>query len=211
MSKIVTQEAKEALIEADGKLAKLIELCGEMKEIKLEEEYFHSLLSSVIGQQLSGKVADVIWKRFAEHLGGEITAERVLSADGEALRALGVSYSKINYLKNIAAAVKDKTLDLDNVSRYPDEEIISQLVQIKGIGRWTAEMFLIFSLGRKDVYSLGDGGLARAVKNLYGFEKEPTKAQLLEISLKWAPYRTAASLYLWRSLEKDVEALLLRK
>lgn len=206
--KILTKDAKEALSGADAKLAKLIEICGDIKEPSLEEDYLQSLLSSVIGQQLSGKVAEVIWKRFKFYLDDEITAEKVLNADNEALRALGVSYPKISYLKSISAAVINKTLDIENINSYCDEEIITQLIKIKGVGRWTAEMFLIFSLGRQDVYSLGDGGLTRAVKNLYGFEEEPTKAQLMEISSIWTPYKTAASLYLWRSLEKDIADLL---
>lgn len=210
MNKIITKEAKEALAK-EAKFAKLIEICGDINEPSLEEDYLQSLLSSVIGQQLSGKVADTIWKRFKNYLDDEITAQRVLFADNEALRALGISYSKIGYLKSIATAVVNKTLDLENINNYCDEEIISQLVKIKGVGRWTAEMFLIFSLGRSDVYSLGDGGLTRAVKNLYSLEKEPTKAQLIEISSKWTPFRTAASLYLWRSLEKDIAALLAEK
>lgn len=207
---MITEEVKNTLIRADNSLAALIGICGDI-DIPLKEEYFSSLVSSIIGQQLSGRVAEVIWGRLVSFLDNEVSAAGVMTADTEDLRKLGISYPKISYIKNIAAAVLDNSLDINNLQDYSDEEIIAQLTRIRGIGRWTAEMFLIFSLGREDVFAMGDGGLLRAVRNIYGFDKDPTKAELSQISARWAPYRTAASLYLWRSLDKDIVSILCGK
>ena len=204
---MISKKTRRGLVKADRRFAYLVEICGDI-DVPLREAHFESLISSIIGQQLSGKVATVIWQRLVTFLKKRVTPKNVMAADTEALRGLGISYKKVEYIKNIAGAVLDKSLDLDNLAKYSDEEIIEQLTRIKGVGRWTAEMFLIFSLGREDVYSLGDGGLTRAVRNLYGMEKEPTKAQLAEISSRWSPYRTAASLYLWRSLDRDIAACI---
>ena len=200
---MISNKAKRWLVKVDKRLANLIKICGDI-DVPLNKAYFESLISSILGQQLSGKVAAVIWKRLVTLLNGLVTPENVIAADTEKLRGLGISYRKIEYIKNIATAILDKSLNLENLEAYSDEEIIEKLTLIKGVGRWTAEMFLIFSLGRVDVYSLGDGGLTRAIKNLYDLEEEPGKTKLAEISSKWSPYRTVASLYLWRSLDRDV-------
>jgi DNA-3-methyladenine glycosylase II len=117
------------------------------------------LLSNIVGQQLSGRVADVIWGRVVALADGEITAEKVLAIDDEALRGAELSRNKAAYIKNIARAVSDGSLTLDKLSDMTDAAIVAQLTAIKGIGEWTAEKFLIFSLGRLDIFSKGDGGL----------------------------------------------------
>jgi DNA-3-methyladenine glycosylase II len=146
-------------------------------------------------------VADVIWGRFEALIDGAITPEKVLALNDEALRGAGLSRNKAAYIKNIAQAVADGSLTLNKFNDMTDEGIKAQLTAIKGIGEWTAEMFLIFSLGRPDVFSKGDGGLARAINNLYGNGAELAVKERLSITEAWKPYRSIASLYLWRSLD----------
>ena len=187
----------------DPALGKLIAQCGPL-EIPLEEDYFLSIASAIVGQQLSNRVADVLWTRLTELAGESISPERILSLEDEALRQIGISYSKIKYLKALATAISEKTLELDRLHLFDDEEIVRQLTSVKGIGPWTAEMFLIFSMGRLDVFSVGDGGLQRAVKWLYGLTEVPGKEDLLGFSSQWKPYRTIAALYLWRALDEKI-------
>ena len=178
----------------------LIEKYGELT-LSESEDYFTDLARSIVGQQLSGKAASTIWKRVEALLNGEITADNFLSVPDELMRQAGVSGNKTRYIKNIAQAVFDKSLDLENIRSYDNEEIIQQLTKIKGVGQWTAEMFLIFSLAREDVFSFGDGGLNSAINKLYGSGKVLTKDEIKTITEKWKPYRSIASLYLWRSLD----------
>ena len=117
------------------------------------------------------------------------------------MRQAGCSYNKIRYIKNIAEAVTDKSLDLENITQYDNEEIIRQLTVIKGVGRWTAEMFLIFSLAREDVFSFGDIGLLNAANKLYGNGAVLGKDEVMAITESWAPYRSYGCLYLWKSLD----------
>ena len=164
--------------------------------------YFVALVESIVSQQLSVKAADTIFGRLKLLTNDpELTAEAVLLMDQQKMRDAGLSWSKVSYVKNIA----EYTVTSDKVfEKFPDmtdEEIITELTQIKGVGRWTAEMFLIFTMERPDVFSPGDLGLMRGIQKLYGFgEKEPTKAEMMEISDKWKPYRSIASRYLWKSL-----------
>jgi DNA-3-methyladenine glycosylase II len=164
-------------------------------------DYFADLARAIVAQQLATKAADTIWRRVTALLGGEVTAGKFLSIAGEAVRQAGVSANKLKYMTNLAQAVMDGTLDLENIQNRDDEEIIPHLSAIKGIGRWTAEMFLIFSLAREDVFSFGDGGLKSALNKLYGGGGVLTKGEMESITDKWRPYRSLASLYLWRSLD----------
>ncbi len=163
------------------------------------DDLFRDLTNTIVGQQLSNKVADVIWNRVVELLDREIKPANFLMTKDEDLRATGISMSKAKYIKNLATAVHNNTLKLHELHQMSDEEVIIELTKIKGIGRWTAEMFLIFSLSRPDVFSLGDGGLLNAMKKLYG--SELTNQERLKIAGKWQPYRSYASLYLWKSLD----------
>jgi DNA-3-methyladenine glycosylase II len=192
-----------ALGEIDPALGKLMAQCGPI-EVSLQEDYFLSIASAIVGQQLSNRVAEVLWIRLVELAGETISPERILNLEEEDLRQIGISYSKIKYLKALATAVSDKTLDFDRLHLFDDEEIVRLLTQVKGIGPWTAEMFLIFSMGRMDVFSVGDGGLQRAVKWLYNLEEIPGREEMLRISSKWKPYRTIAALYLWRALDEKI-------
>lgn len=173
-------------------------------EINLEKNYFYALCRSIVGQQLSNKVADVIWNRVLILLENKVEPEKILSLDDEEFRSKGVSYSKIKYIKNLSTAVINKEIHFNKFEEMTDEEIVKELTKVKGIGTWTAEMFLIFSLGREDVFSLGDAGLKNVIKAVYGFEKEPTKSELIEIIDKWSPYRTYASLYLWEMINRKL-------
>ena len=187
-------------MKADPIIGALIVKCGII-DYELATDYFDALLSNIVGQQLSGRVAEVIRNRFMALIDGGLTPEKVLSLDDEKLRGAGLSRNKAAYIKNIAKAVADGSLTLDKLDGMTDAEIMGQLTAIKGVGEWTAEMFLIFSLGRMDVFSKGDGGLARAVNNLYGSGAELATKERLAIAEVWKPFRSIASLYLWRSLD----------
>lgn len=197
------QEAIAELSRLDPVLAGLLEQL-EPIEITLQEDLFVSLASAIVGQQLSNRVAEVLWERLIALADGEVTPNKILSFEDETLRRIGISYAKINYLKSLAAAVDDGMLELDELHSLDDDEIMRQLTSVKGIGPWTAEMFLIFSLGRLDVFSAGDGGLQRAVKWLYDMDEVPDQKEILRISSRWKPYRTIAALYLWRAIDEKM-------
>jgi DNA-3-methyladenine glycosylase II len=187
----------------DPTLGKLIRQCGPI-EILLQEDYFVSIASAIVGQQLSNRVAEVLWSRLVALTEESVGPDMILSLGDEELRQIGISYSKIKYLKALAMAVNNKTLELDQLHLFDNDEIIRQLTMVKGIGPWTAEMFLIFSMGRTDVFSIGDGGLQRAVKWLYQLDEIPGRDEMLRISSQWKPYRTIAALYLWRALDEKI-------
>jgi DNA-3-methyladenine glycosylase II len=192
-----------ALVKLDPALEKLVRLAGTV-EVTLQENYFESLASAIVGQQLSNRVAEVLWERLNSLAAGGVSPESILALEDEALRGIGISYAKIKYLKALADAVALGALELDKLETLPDDEVVRKLTAVKGIGPWTAEMFLIFSMGRTDVFSVGDGGLQRAVKWLYQLEEVPKKEELIKISDRWKPYRTLAALYLWRALDEKI-------
>jgi DNA-3-methyladenine glycosylase II len=181
---------------------KVIHKLGEIPMVipKSSEEYFSDLVEQIIGQQLSNLVADKIISRVRENLGGKLTIENVLETSPEKFRSLGTSNAKANYIRNIAEAFESEILDFHKFDKFEDEKIIEQLTKVKGIGRWTAEMFLIFTMGRSDVFSVGDLALRKAVTKEYKFRKEPKPKTILNISKKWSPNRTLASRILWKSL-----------
>lgn len=171
-------------------------------------DYFIALCESIVSQQLSVKVADVIWARVVALMPDQkISPEHILAIDTEVFRAQGMSYSKIKYIKDLAQKVVDKEIDLSLLDSLPNEEVITTLTKVKGIGRWTAEMFLMFALARPDIFSTGDLGLKRAIQKLYGLESEPDEKTLLVMSAKWAPYRTYAARILWKSLDNEPKIL----
>lgn len=165
------------------------------------KDYFSDLCEAIINQQLSDKAAATIFGRFLKLFPEGITAETVLKTSDKRIRAVGTSWSKVKFLKCLATSVVDKTINLARLEKISDERVIRELTKIKGIGPWTAEMFLMFSLSRPDVFSAGDAGLRRAIQKLYHFEKEPSAKQLVRITNKWCPYRTYACRILWKSLE----------
>jgi DNA-3-methyladenine glycosylase II len=165
---------------------------------------FGALAVEVIAQQLSSKAATTIVKRFKALFPGKRfpTPDDVLAIPTEKVRAAGLSYAKVKYIKEIASSIKNGQLRTRRLRYMEDEAIIAELTKIKGIGKWTAEMFLMFVLERPDVFSHGDLGLRNAIQKLYGFKKPPTVKQVEKIVSKWRPYRTIASRYLWRSLDE---------
>ncbi|HVP02552.1 MAG TPA: DNA-3-methyladenine glycosylase [Solirubrobacteraceae bacterium] len=168
-------------------------------------EHYAALLRTIVGQQLSTRVAAVIWGRVLERYGGSApTPRQVLDDDPEALRsAVGLSRAKTTYVRSLAEHVLSGELDLDHVATLPDEELIGELVAVKGIGEWSAQMFLMFQLGRPDVLAAGDLGVRRAVQLAYEMEKLPQPARVAELGEPWAPYRTAACRVLWHSLDNE--------
>jgi DNA-3-methyladenine glycosylase II len=154
-----------------------------------------------VGQQLSTKAAGAIWERLLEVIGGGTPSpSALLAAEPEALRGAGLSWSKVAYLRDLAERVQDGELDPERLGELTDDEVVEELTRIKGVGRWTAEMFLIFNLGRPDVLAAGDLGIRRAVQREYGMEELPDFAEMERIAEPWRPHRTLACLYLWRSL-----------
>lgn len=164
--------------------------------------YFRTLVTSIVSQQISLAAAASIMRRLQEVIGENPTPDAVLGASVEALRAAGLSGSKVVYLKDLAAHVQDGRLDLAHVASLSDAEVMRELVAVKGIGPWTAEMFLMFSLRREDVFSYGDVGLVNAMTCLYRLRKPVSKQRLEKIVKKWVPYRTLAARYLWASLDE---------
>jgi len=161
---------------------------------------FYTLTRAIVGQQISVKAADAIWQRL-ENLLKIVEPEYYLKIDSEDLRQIGLSRQKISYIANIAQAFSDKTLTPDKWDEMEDEAIAKQLMNIKGIGKWTAEMFLIFHLHRPNILPLSDLGLLNAINRYYGVDKTLSKADILELSKIWEPYCTVATWYLWRSLD----------
>lgn len=185
---------------ADPKMKQLIELIGDFN-MCLNTGYFPSLVRSIVGQQLSVKAASTIWHRLTE-LCSNINPEALLSFEDETLKSAGLSKPKVKYVKDLSEKILTKEIVLEGFASKPDEEIINDLTKIKGIGRWTAEMFLIFSLGRPDILAVDDVGLKRAIKWLYKLEDSPGKDEMILISEKWKPYRSVASLYLWEAINR---------
>lgn len=183
----------------DPVMKKLIETY-ELPGWSYSGNLFLEICGSIIGQQLSVKAGNTIEQRFLSlYADKKPTPSQVLSTDDEKLRACGLSYAKIKYVKGVCEAVINQEIDFESMRSWPDEEIIESLIKLKGIGRWTAEMFLMFSYGREDVFSLGDLGLRNAVSKLYSVDRDDLK-KIEKISLNWKPYRSLASRYLWKSL-----------
>ena len=163
---------------------------------------YEALARAIVGQQLSTKAAASIWAKLLDQFGGETpTPEQLLRKRRTTLRKAGLSNAKVEFLRDLAAHVKDGRLDLESLANLPDEDVIAELIAIKGIGRWTAEMFLIFHLARPDVVSTGDLGIRRAVQIAYGMKELPGPEELEKLAEEWRPHRTLACLYLWRSLD----------
>ena len=166
-------------------------------------ELYGALVRSIAGQQLSVKAAASIFRRLLERFGGHTPApEEILADDPEELRAAcGFSRAKVAYLRSLAGHVVDGDLHLDRLAELPDEEVIAELTAVKGIGEWTAQMFLMFTLHRPDVLPVGDLGVRNAAMRLYALDAPPTPAELTRMAEPWRPHRTRACLYLWRSLD----------
>lgn len=195
------RKAERHLARTDPIMKRLIARHGHCPIAAREFQPFHMLANSIISQQLSTKAAATIKQRVGALVGVPFQVAKVLSATPENLRGAGLSGAKTRYIRELAAHVSDGRLDFEEIISLDDEAVIEKLVIVPGIGRWTAEMFLLFGLKRLDVLALGDAGLQRAARNLYG--KNRKSATLLpRVGENWRPYRSIASWYLWRSLEK---------
>jgi len=184
-------------------LGTIIERVGACRlEPRREGTHYEALVRSIVFQQLSGKAARTIHDRFrALYPRNRPRPELVLETDDATLRGAGLSRQKIGYLRDLSARVADGSLPLAHLGRLPDDAIIEHLVQVKGIGRWTVQMFLMFRLGRPDVLPELDLGVQNAIQRAYKLRKRPTPKDVLRIGEPWRPYASVASWYLWRSLE----------
>ena len=205
---VSTDDAMEHLLNADPVMAALVEAHGPLDDEERRRgrpaEAYGALLRSIVGQQLSTKAARTIYERVIALFDGRTPSpEALLAADPEALRAAGLSRAKVSYLRSLAEHVLAGELELERLPALPDDEVVDQLVAVKGLGTWTAHMFLIFHLRRPDVLPTGDLGVRRAVQLAYGLEGLPAPAELERMAEPWRPHRSLASLYLWRSLDNE--------
>jgi DNA-3-methyladenine glycosylase II len=162
---------------------------------------FGSLVRSIVYQQLSGKAASTIFGRLREATGEPIAPEAILTLDAERLRELGLSKQKATYIRDLAERTASGEVAFEQFPEMSNDQILEQLTRVKGIGVWTVQMFLMFALRRPDVLPCGDLGIRNAVAKAYGLESPPSASEIEEIGMKWQPYRSVASWYLWRSLE----------
>jgi DNA-3-methyladenine glycosylase II len=196
---------KEAIVhlrEADPVMRAIIDQVGAY-QIQFRDPDFETLVKSIVYQQLSGRVAGVIFGRVTDAAGGRLTPEGILKLRPVRMRTLGLSGQKTVYIRDLARHTRDGRLAFEELARLPDEAVIERLTEVKGIGVWTAHMFLIFALRRPNVLPTGDLGIRNAIRKAYGLLELPKPAEMETLSEPWRPYRTVASWYLWRSLEPD--------
>jgi DNA-3-methyladenine glycosylase II len=188
------------LKKADPVLAAIIERVGRFA-MNYDEPAFHSLAEAIVYQQLHGRAAATIFKRLTDLAGEPLSPEGILRLSEEQLRAVGLSKQKLSYLRDLAAKTRAGELDFAHMTDLPDSEVIKALTQVKGIGVWTAHMFLMFSLRRPDVLPTGDLGIQMAIRKHYRKRKLPKPVQMEKIAKSWSPYRSVACWYLWRSMD----------
>lgn len=196
--------ARRALMRRDPVLAAIIKQHGPCGLGAVRERYDHfaMLVRAIVFQQLSTKAATTIHTRLMAHMpAGSPTPDALVTLTDEQLRLAGISRQKAMYLRDLGEKVRGGLVPLDSVDALSDEEVIAALTQVKGIGRWTAEMFLIFRLGRPDVLPLNDLGIINAIQKAYRLRKKPTPDRMRRLAEPWRPYRSIACWYLWRSLE----------
>lgn len=193
-------DAVQYLCKVDSNLERIIKIVGKYY-INIRNDPFQSLVESIIYQQLAGKAANAIYNRFINYYNNkQITPTLILNSPNDNLKKVGLSNRKIDYLKDLALHVYDGRINLEELPKMNDEEIINKLVNVKGIGRWTSEMFLIFSLGRQDILPVTDLGVRKAIQKIYSLSELPKPNIMMEISKPWRPYRSIATWYLWKSL-----------
>ena len=195
-----------ALAAADPVMAGLIEQIGQMdmerrRRGRPKGDAYATLVRAIIGQQLSVKAAATIHGRVVELFGGDNpTPQRLLDAEESELRGCGLSGRKVSYLRDLARHVLDGSLEIDRLDQLEDEQVVEEITAVRGLGEWSAQVFLMFHLERPDVLPTGDLGIRRAAQAAYGLEEMPRPDELTEIATPWRPYRTLACLYLWESL-----------
>ncbi|HWW67067.1 MAG TPA: DNA-3-methyladenine glycosylase [Solirubrobacterales bacterium] len=209
MAGTVSAKARRELSAADPAMAALIERIGKIDlETRLQRrseerpaDAYGALLRAIVGQQLSTKAARTIYLRVLDLFdGGTPAPEQLLEASEQDLRGAGLSGRKVEYIRDLASHVLSGELELDRLDELSDEEATEEIVAVRGLGRWTAEMFLLFHLKRPDVLSGGDLGIRKAVQIEYRLDEMPTPERVIEIGEPWRPHRSLASLYLWESL-----------
>ena len=186
----------------DQRMGKLIDKFGP-PNFNLINNYYESLVRSIVYQQLSGKAASIIYERFLDLFVFDIYPEPkdILAVSIETLRSSGLSYQKVNYIRDLSEKWQDGTMNLTDIDSMTDEEISSELIKVKGIGQWTADMFLMFTLGRPDVFPFGDLGIQKGVMILTNMNRLPTQKEMERKTKKWQPYRTVAAWYLWKLVD----------
>ena len=162
-----------------------------------DTDFFAKLCREIIAQQLASKAAHAIIGRFLALFPKGLVPEKVLALPDQTLRDAGLSWAKVSYIKDLALKVSGRTIQLDKLTDFDDESVVGELVKVKGIGRWTAEMFLMFTLGREDVFSHGDLGLNKAIRQLYDFKEKPSREEVEKIIAPWTPFKIYGCLALW--------------
>jgi DNA-3-methyladenine glycosylase II len=196
--------ARRLLLRRDPVLAELIKKHGPCGLAAAQRsDHFSALVRAITGQQLSTKAAATIYARLAALMPGGVTPESLSALSDEQFRGVGMSRQKSAYFRDLSEKVLTGALPLDSLEAMSDDEVIAALTQVKGIGRWSAEMFLMFRLHRPDVLPVGDLGIVNAVKNVYRLRKKPDAERIRKIGEAWRPYRSVASWYLWRSLDNE--------
>jgi DNA-3-methyladenine glycosylase II len=196
------KEAIDHLKRSDPVLSGIIDRVGDYR-IQFRDPDFATLVKSIVYQQLSGRVASVIFARLQGAAGEAITPASILKLRPSRMRSLGLSTQKTAYIRDLARHARDGNVVFEDLLELPDTVVIDRLTQVKGIGVWTVHMFLIFALRRQNVLPTGDLGIRNAIRKAYGMPELPTPAEMELIAEKWRPYCTVASWYLWRSLEPD--------
>lgn len=197
----MVQHAGVKFLKRDPILGKIINSVGDYS-LKKRNHHFAVLIESIISQQLATRAAEVIFSRFKDIYPKFPTASDILATRKSKLRAVGLSSMKVEYIKDLAKKVDQGEIKMRALSKMSDEEVISHLTQVKGIGRWTAEMFLIFSLGRQDVLPVHDLGLRKGVQSAFSLSELPEPNEVEKLGKRWSPYRSVATWYLWKSLQK---------
>jgi DNA-3-methyladenine glycosylase II len=200
------EKARRVLMRRDPILATAIKHIGPCGMAgRQRHDHLSALVGAIVSQQLSTKAAATIFGRFVALFpaGEPLSAPAINAQSDVALRGVGLSGQKVSYLRDLAARIGDGRLDLDELETLPDEDVINRLVAVKGFGRWTAEMFLMFRLHRPDVLPAGDLGIVNAIQRLYKFRKRPDAKRILKMGEVWKPYRSVASWYLWQTLRNE--------
>ena len=198
------KHAVQHLRKSDPVLSAIIQRVGDYG-IQFREPDFETLVRSIVYQQLSGRVAKVIMDRLVAAVGGEVTPVRILALRPGRMRKLGLSTHKTAYIRDLARHTRDGKLVFSELPELTDQQVIERLTQVKGIGVWTAQMFLMFALRRHDILPTGDLGVRNAIRKAYNLSELPTPAEMEEIARNWRPWCSVASWYLWRSLEGQAD------
>tara|TARA_Y100001954_G_scaffold218588_1_gene251901 strand:+ start:21 stop:629 length:609 start_codon:yes stop_codon:yes gene_type:complete len=192
-------------LKKDSKMCKLIRIY-DPPILKPRDDYFYTLVRSIVFQQLNGKVANIIFMRFIDLLPrNKINPKYVLMLNNSEMKKVGLSFQKINYIKNLAHFFNENSFDNNTVDKMSDDEISKLLIKIKGVGQWTIDMFLMFTLNRLDVMPYSDLAIKKGMKSLFNLNELPAKHEMKSLSINWSPFRTIACMYLWKIADDGFE------